>query len=101
LPSERRKSNEGKPKPSVDKEFLELGRRHFRESFPNPSRQGCPQDEVLRLLAQKPTFVADEIQRHITSCSPCYRTYSQFLRKMKATFSNRPSPSDLRKRSRK
>jgi hypothetical protein len=96
LPSERRKSKEGTRKAS-DKEFLELGRRHFRESFPNPSRQGCPQDEVLELLARKPTFVADEIQKHITSCSPCYRTYSQFLRKVKATVSNRPVPSRLRK----
>ena len=55
LPSASRKSKGHKRKPSVDKAFLELGRRHFAEDFPNPTRQGCPQDDVLRLLAEQPT----------------------------------------------
>ena len=96
--SGRRRSKGRKQKPSADKAFLELGRRHFLKDFPNPSRQGCPPDEVLKLLAEKPSRVADEVQRHITLCSPCYRTYSKFLGKMKAAFSDQPShPSRVKK----
>ncbi len=72
LPSASRKSKDHKRKPSVDKAFLELGRRHLAEDFPNPTRQGCPQDDVLRLLAEQPTQVEDSVLDHITLCSPCY-----------------------------
>jgi hypothetical protein len=91
LLSARRKSKGHKRKPSVDKAFLELGRRHFAEDFPNPTRQGCPQDDVLRLLAEQPTKVEDSVLDHITLCSPCYTTYSGFLQQMKAKHSNRRS----------
>jgi len=87
LSSGRRRSKGHKPKP-VDKEFLELGRKHFAEGFPNPSREGCPNDDVLKLLAEKPAHVADDVQKHITSCSPCYRTYSKFLHKIKTARSH-------------
>ena len=96
----RRSSKGHKGKPSVDTAFLELGRKHLLEDFPNPSRQGCPQVDVLRLLAEKPSQVADEIQEHITSCSPCYETYSRFLAKVKAAFSSRPPRPSIEKRRR-
>jgi hypothetical protein len=91
LPSVRRKSKEHERKQSVDNAFLELGRRHFAHDFPNPTRQGCPQDDVLRLLAEQPTKVEDSVLDHITLCSPCYTTYSAFLQQMKAKQSNRRS----------
>jgi hypothetical protein len=91
LPSVRRKSKGHERKPSVDKAFLELGRRHFAHDFPNPTRKGCPQDDVLRLLAEQPTKVGDSVLDHITLCSPCYTTYSGFLQQMKAKHSNRRS----------
>ena len=87
MPSGRRRSKKHKSK-TEDKEFLELGRRHFAEDFPNPSRLGCPNDDLLKLLAQEPKRVADDIQKHITSCSPCYRTYSEFLQQMKTAGSH-------------
>jgi len=91
LPSARRKSKGHKRKPSVDKAFLDLGRRHLAEDFPNPARQGCPQDDLLKLLAEKPTQVEDSVLDHITLCSPCYTTYSGFLQQLKAKHSNRRS----------
>ena len=91
MPSVRRKSKEHERKQSVDNAFLELGRRHFAHDFPNPTRQGCPQDDVLRLLAEQPTKVEDSVLDHITLCSPCYTTYSAFLQQMKAKQSNRRS----------
>ncbi len=54
LPSVSRKPKGHKRKSAVDKAFLELGRKHFAHDFPNPTRQGCPQDDVLRLLAEQP-----------------------------------------------
>jgi len=91
LPSVRRKSKGHERKKSVDNAFLELGRRHFAHDFPNPTRKGCPQDDVLRLLAEQPQKVEDSILDHITLCSPCYTTYSGFLQQMKAKHSNRRS----------
>ena len=88
LPSASRKSKDHKRKPSVNKAFLKLGRKHLAEDFPNPTRQGCPQDDVLRLLAEQPTKVDDSVLDHITLCSPCYTTYSGFLQQMKAKHSN-------------
>src|ERR1700688_1334368 len=89
LLSARRKSKDHKRKPSVDKAFLELGRRHFAEDFPNPTRHGCPEDDVLKLLAEQPAKGEDSVLDHITLCSPCYTTYTGFLRRMKAKDSNR------------
>ncbi len=87
MPSGRRRSKRHKAD-AVDKEFLELGRKHFAEDFPNPSRQGCPNNDVLKLLAEQPNSVPDNIQKHITACSPCYKTYSEFLHKMKTARSD-------------
>ncbi len=97
MPNARSKSKGHKRKPSVKKTFLELGRRHFAEDFPNPARQGCPQDDVLKLLAEKPTQVEDPVFDHITSCSPCYRAYSGFLQQMKASNSSRGSQTRSKK----
>jgi hypothetical protein len=91
LPSASRKSKDHKRKPSVDKAFLELSRKHLAEDFPNPARQGCPQDDVLRLLAEQPKKVEESVLDHITLCSPCYRTYSGFLQKMRAKHTKRTS----------
>jgi hypothetical protein len=84
LPYPRSRPRGHKRKPSVGKTFLELGRRHLAEDFPNPTRQGCPPDNVLKLLAEKPTQVDDSVLDHITMCSPCYRIYSGFLQDTKA-----------------
>jgi len=97
LLSARRKSKGHKRKPTVDKAFLELGRKHFCEDFPNPTRQGCPRDDVLKLLAENPSQVEDSVLDHITLCSPCYTTYSGFLRELKSQRSNRKSQTRTRK----
>ena len=98
MPYAKSKPKGHKRKPSVEKTFLELGRRHFAEDFPNPARQGCPQDDVLKLLAEKPTQVEDSVLDHVTLCSPCYRAYSGFLQQMKARNSRRGSHTRSKKR---
>ena len=83
MPGARIKPKEPKTKPPADQEFLRLGKEHFAEDFPNPTRQGCPPDSTLKLLADKPTEVEESVLTHISSCSPCYRTYSHFLQQQK------------------
>jgi len=99
LPGAKRKRKIPKRKLSADKTFLELGRKHFAEDFPNPARQGCPEATVLRRLAESPAQVADEIFDHVTLCSPCYKTYSSFLRKVRVKGLRRKPQTHSRKRS--
>jgi len=56
-----------------------LGRGLLKE-FPNPGRVGCPGSEVLRGIASHkvPLAQAEPWLDHLTSCSPCYRDFSQF-----------------------
>jgi hypothetical protein len=83
LPGAGIKPKKPKSSPSADENFLRLGKEHFAEDFPNPTREGCPPESTLKLLADKPTEVEDSVLTHITSCSPCYRTYSHFLQQQK------------------
>lgn len=66
----------------TDKAFLEIGNRHLAEDFPNPTRQGCPKDSVLRHAAEQPAQMSEETLNHITLCSPCYNIFSDFLGKL-------------------
>lgn len=80
MPGAKGKSGAGRRTLS-DKAFLEMGDRHLAEDFPNPTRQGCPEDSVLRQAAEHPAQMAEETLNHITLCSPCYRVFSDFLGK--------------------
>ncbi len=56
-----------------------LGRGLLKE-FPNPERAGCPGSDILRGIAfhRVPLAQAEAYLDHLTSCSPCYRDFSQF-----------------------
>ncbi len=55
-----------------------LGRGLLRE-FPNPDRTGCPGSAVLKRIAshEMPLAEAEKWLDHLTSCSPCYREFSE------------------------
>ena len=55
-----------------------LGRGLLNE-FPNPDRAGCPGSDVLRRIASHamPLAEAEKWLDHLTSCSPCYRDFSE------------------------
>jgi hypothetical protein len=42
-------------------------------AFPNPTREGCPPQEVIEALARRERPVRDPIWQHVLKCSPCYR----------------------------
>jgi hypothetical protein len=62
-----------------EKEFSELMDRGLRAEFPNPDRVGCPGSKVLREIAlhRMPLPRAESYFPHLTTCSPCYREFSQ------------------------
>ena len=80
MPGAKGKSGAGRRKLS-DEAFLEIGNRHLAEDFPNPARQGCPDDSVLKQAAEHPAQMTEETLNHITLCSPCYNIFSDFLGK--------------------
>ena len=62
------------------RELLAHLRRDTLMSFPNPERIGCPEQSVLKAMAFRRGEL-DLIQlpvAHITSCSACFREYTQF-----------------------
>jgi hypothetical protein len=88
LPGAKGKSSIKRRKLS-DEAFLEIGNRHLSENFPNPTRQGCPADTVLKQAAEQPAQMSEETLDHITLCSPCYNIFSEFLGKVPVQGSRR------------
>ena len=43
--------------------------------FPNPTREGCPQPDLLKQIAEKRSTlpVGDPVHVHVMKCSPCYQ----------------------------
>jgi hypothetical protein len=74
------KNQDKQQKAFSEKELLRIGRKHFAWDFPNPERLGCPPENELRLLAEKPRRAKESVLNHISFCSPCYRAYSRFSR---------------------
>jgi hypothetical protein len=62
-----------------EQDLLDFGRVYLSEAFPNPERKGCPPEEMLRLLARRPTQSEPSITDHVTCCSPCFNTYMAHL----------------------
>lgn len=58
----------------------ELIKDFLRESFPNPERKGCPDEDVLQALAEDRITPNDPALLHVGSCSECYREYLHLRR---------------------
>ena len=53
----------------------ELMKDFLRETFPNPERKGCPEEDVLQALAEDRISPNDPALLHVGSCSECYAEY--------------------------
>ena len=53
----------------------ELMKDFLRETFPNPERKGCPEENVLQALAEDRISPNDPTLLHVGSCSECYAEY--------------------------
>lgn len=62
-----------------EKRILDAWGRGLLKEFPNPDRAGCPGSDVLRRIASHamPLAEAEKWLDHLTSCSPCYRDFSE------------------------
>jgi hypothetical protein len=66
-----------------EKKLLDFARSYLSEAFPNPSREGCPPEAALRLLAFQPKEADLSLTEHLSCCSPCFRQYQGFLAELK------------------
>ncbi len=62
-----------------EKRILDVLGRGLLKEFPNPERVGCPGSDVLKRIAahEMPLADAGNWLDHLTSCSPCYRDFSE------------------------
>ena len=60
----------------------ELIKDFLRESFPNPERKGCPDEDILQALAEDRIAPNDPALLHVGSCSECYREYLHLRREI-------------------
>jgi hypothetical protein len=67
-----------------ERALVDFARSYLSEGFPNPDREGCPPDDVLRSLAFNPRTSQLEVTEHLAACSPCFRRYSELLAELKA-----------------
>ena len=49
-------------------------------AYPNPARDGCPGDGVIKQLAAKKLPIDHPAVMHVGRCSPCYREFKEFQR---------------------
>ena len=64
-------------------ELLRFADSYLRDAFPNPDHVGCPVDEQLRDLAEKPSATKAVLTEHISCCSPCYQRYAELLQEQR------------------
>ena len=50
----------------------------FLESFPNPERKGCPDDETLQAFSEDRLPPGNPVLSHVSACSECYREYLHY-----------------------
>jgi len=54
---------------------MDLLKEFLLEAFPNPDREGCPDEETLIALAENRLPPAHPARLHLGSCSECYAEY--------------------------
>jgi len=62
-----------------EKRVLDLLARGLSREFPNPQRVGCPGPAILKSIAlhKLPLSEAEPWLDHLSSCSPCFREFSE------------------------
>src|SRR5689334_5525409 len=59
-----------------------LGKIYSKGSFPNPTREGCPNFSSLRAMAYRDRHLSlNELPvSHVVRCSPCFQEYGRLRR---------------------
>jgi hypothetical protein len=63
-----------------EERLLAAGRSVFSTAFPNPNREGCPGQEIIRAIALRKVDLAQhrDFMVHMSRCSPCFNDYAAF-----------------------
>ena len=84
MPAVRRKQKRAARESYSEKTLLKFVKEHLSKEYPNPRREGCPSQAMLKRLAHDPQKVDASIVYHVFHCSPCYKTCSGLLARLKA-----------------
>src|SRR3954471_20354065 len=68
----------------IFEELQDIVQQAILREFPNPERKGCPGQESLRELANRPRPTRDAVWEHVTHCSPCYQEFLGLRTQVKA-----------------
>jgi hypothetical protein len=56
----------------------DLMKEFLLESFPNPGRKGCPDEETIKSLAERRLPASHPAMMHLGSCSECFAEYGHY-----------------------
>src|SRR5438309_8730608 len=68
----------------IFEDLQDIVQQAILREFPNPERKGCPGQESLRELANRPRPTRDAVWEHVTHCSPCYQEFLGLRTQVKA-----------------
>jgi hypothetical protein len=63
---------------------MDLIRDFFLEAFPNPDREGCPDEETLMALADGRLPIENPACLHVGSCSECFAEFTGCVLELEA-----------------
>jgi hypothetical protein len=66
----------------------------LRESFPNPERKGCPDEDTLQALAEDRLPLDHPALLHVGSCSECYAEYLHIRQDFEEALAGNLSPGN-------
>jgi len=75
---------------SID-DLVNFARQHFATDFPNPDRIDCPAPEIYSDLISRKRLPGEQLQKHLRSCSECFRMYGSLLDAQRTQMVLRPN----------
>lgn len=56
-------------------ELLEFGDEYQSNDFPNPNREGCPDEQALFKAVRSGSLIDEVLREHLLTCSPCFTDF--------------------------
>ena len=56
----------------------DLLKDYLLTAFPNPERKDCPDEQVIKGLAERAVPLHDAAMQHVATCSECYSEYLNY-----------------------
>lgn len=65
------------PEDDLLEELLSFGEDYQSQGFPNPDRQDCPGERVIRKALGSGKLLDESIREHLLVCSPCFNEFKK------------------------